>query len=155
MTTLLCARCGYSGPFRICGDGQTIGRYYGENENGSIFCDMCCGQLDREAMIRDGRITLYLSWPSEPRPYRTPGTISVDGKLTNWPGTLSFLIRLVKIGRHNFAGRRFDVWFTGPDGKDWHGTQYGDNTQLCHCHRIKHRLLRQPATHAGFPSGQS
>ena len=30
----------------------------------------------------------------------------------------------------------YDVWFIGPDGKEWHGVQYGDLTQVCHCRRV-------------------
>jgi hypothetical protein len=75
-------------------------------------------------MKDEGRITLYLT---------------DDGRVTNWPNSLSFKGHVSK-GRHNIAGTRYDVWFTGPDGHRWHGTQYGDNTQICHCKRTKERV---------------
>lgn len=39
---------------------------------------------------------------------------------------------------HNMAGRdgRTDYWFTGPDGKNWHGVNIGD-MDLVRCHRLK------------------
>ena len=71
-------------------------------------------------MTEHGRIMLYLS----------------NGEVMNWPGTLRFPAHVRK-GRHNIAGSRYDVWFAGPDGFQWHGVQYGDNTQICHCKRTK------------------
>ena len=72
-------------------------------------------------MRNHGKIALYLT----------------DEGVTNWPASLVFPVRYRRIGRHNWAGKRYDVWFTGPDGKPWHGTQYGDNTQIIHCKRVK------------------
>jgi hypothetical protein len=53
-----------------------------------------------------------------------------------WPGTLKIRCG-VRTGRHNIAGKRYDVWFVGPDGKNWHGVTYGDNTQICRVRRLK------------------
>lgn len=92
--------------------------------NGHTYCFECCGKHDKQRMIEDGRMVLYLSLK--------------DGKWTvsNWPGTLVFPCRVRK-GSHNIAGSRYDVWFSGPDNTYWHGVQYGENTQLCHCKRNK------------------
>ena len=129
---MICSRCNYSGPFRVCGDGKTDGRLYGRTPAGEVHCDVCCGEEDKARMIETGRATLYLS-RHEPEPLGLSGW-----RLSNWPGTFSIkLLMSPKVGLHNMAGRRYDVWFTGPDGKDWHGVQYGDNTQICHCRRIK------------------
>lgn len=87
----------------------------------TVVCYPCCAELDRERMRSTGRITLYLA------PNKNGGF-----EVTNWPGTLRF-----PVGRHNIAGVRNDVWFIGPDNMTWHGVQYGDNTQLCHCKRVK------------------
>jgi hypothetical protein len=86
-------------------------------------------------MIETGKAVLYLTTT----PNMTPaGNRHGDkGTVSNWPGSLKFQTGPVKVGRHNMAGKRYDVWFRGPDGKDWHGVQYGENTQLCHCRRIK------------------
>lgn len=58
-------------------------------------------------------------------------------EITNWSGSLRFSIGRVRKGRHNIARYRYDTWFTGPDGKTWHAVQYGDNTQIAHCKRVK------------------
>lgn len=84
-------------------------------------------------MIETGRATLYLTV--------TSGVISsyrsaTHGKITNWPGSLSFPC-IVRKGRHNIARVRYDANFAGPDGNRWHGVQYGDNTQIIHCKRLK------------------
>ena len=110
-------------------------------ERSPAVCYACCAAEDRRAMLETGRATLYLTI--------LPGSSEVgmmnrkafhgwnyaDGKVTNWPGSLSLACR-VKRGNHNMAGRRYDVWFT-LEGQPWHGTQYGDNTQIVHCHRVK------------------
>lgn len=84
-------------------------------------CYDCCAARDRKYMEKNGKISLY--W---------------DGKkITNWPGTLSFNPTARKRGKHNMARTREDVWFIGPDKKPWHGTQYGQNTQIIHCQRVK------------------
>ena len=64
--------------------------------------------------------------------------VEIDGKhyLTNWPASLKIAIGYVRKGRHNMAGTRYDVWFKAY-GHTYHGIQYGENTQLCHCKKIK------------------
>jgi hypothetical protein len=91
-----------------------------------VVCYQCSAARDRANMAADGRATLYLM------ECRDKGY-----SLTNWPGTLVIVPFRVRTGRHNIAGKRYDVWFTGPDGKPWHGTQYGDSSQLCRCRRVK------------------
>ncbi len=89
------------------------------------ICYDCIGKRDRADMKDRGRITLYL-------------TKNQDGWfVSNWPGTLKMRVREHRSGRHNIAGHRDDVWFRGPDGKEWWGVCYGHNTQLCHCKRLK------------------
>ncbi len=94
-------------------------------------CYDCCAKRDCAEMAAQGRITLYL-------------TVAGDGAaapkwpvVSNWPGTLKMPVKSRRIGGHNFAGKREDVWFVGPDGRNWHGVCYGHNTQLCHCRRLK------------------
>ena len=93
---------------------------YGTWEDGRRLCYACCGDMDRQYMRDNGRIILYLA----------------DGNVTNWPGTLSLPVMRQRKGRHNMAGVRYDVWFRF-EGESWHGTQYGDFTQIVHCKRIK------------------
>lgn len=77
-------------------------------------------------MIESGRAFLYLT----------------KGGISDWPGKLHFTIRYSR--SHNvrtpqgFPMNRTDVWFTGPDGETWHGTNQGDN-QVLRCKRNKHR----------------
>lgn len=89
-------------------------------------------------MKEEGRITLYLTYKFVDHEHFTYFSRELyDGKLTNWPGTLCYKATSIRKGHHNIAGSRVDVWFVGPDKHVWHGAQYGDNTQLCHCRRTK------------------
>lgn len=127
-TTFHCARCGQDKPILPIG-----GTGYGERD-GAKVCYACCGELDRAEMIETGRATLYLA-----KVDFSPLSMGCDRsghRVSNWPGTLAFFCHVRK-SRHNMAGNRYDVWFRGPDGKQWHGVQYGDNTQICRCRRTK------------------
>ena len=97
---------------------------YGLDEKHHKICYSCCADRDREHMDNHGKISLYLC--------------KKDGKnvVTNWPGTLSFDVRETRIGMHNLAGKRTDVWFIDHNHDKWHGVSYGDFTQLCHCRRL-------------------
>lgn len=101
----------------------TVG--YGIDQAGNKTCFDCCAIIDRDQMIDEGRIILYLDESGNKM------------HVTNWPGTLRFEVLSYRRGRHNIAGNRTDVWFRGPDGKVWHGVQYGNRSQLCHCGRTK------------------
>ena len=114
---------------------------YGYDRQGKTFCFTCCGENDKAAMIADGYATLYLSFDSDQFIDKSVHYRRIrfgsegKGKVTNWPCTLSIPCH-ISVGRHNFARVRYDVWFRF-DGSLWHGVQYGDNTQLCHCKRTK------------------
>lgn len=120
MALFTCVRCGQMKPVQTEG-----GTGYSENDTGQKTCYACCADVDKEWMIDKGKITLYL--------------VKKEGqhRVSNWPGTLSFHVDRMETSRHNIAGKRYDVWFYGPEGARWHGVQYGDNTQLCHCKRTK------------------
>lgn len=100
-------------------------RGYGTDARGDRHCYDCCAKRERLAMIETGRGTLYLV-RGEAR-----------DELTDWPGKLRFMVGYIRKGRHNIAGVRYDGQFRGPDGKLWRFTQYGDNTQVAHCRRLK------------------
>lgn len=111
-----------------CGHEPTADSFtpgYGEDTRGNRYCYACCADRDKAAMIRDGRATLYLSKGES-------GWI-----ISNWPGSLRFGVRATRRGRHNMAGTRYDAWFIGPDLAPWHAVQYGENSQIAHCKRIK------------------
>lgn len=97
---------------------------YGESD-GKKYCWVCCAKDEREAMQKTGRAELYLSF----------NKTDYHGKVTNWTGYLSWPCK-VKVGKHNIAGVRYDVWFEA-EGGVWHGVTYGNSTQVCHCKRLK------------------
>ena len=113
-----CSACHTVKPVKHSG-----GTGYGYDRDDNLVCYACCSERDKRDMRANGRATLYLS----------------QDKVTNWPGTLAFPVAERRTGYHNIAGKRYDVWFRGPDRALWHGVQYGDNTQICHCRRIKER----------------
>lgn len=92
------------------------------------ICFDCCALYDKFLMRENGAIHLYLTYDKD-------GKVSY---VSNWPSTLKISIYNVKIGRHNMAGKRYDVWFMF-EGTKWHGITYGDNTQICHCKRTKQK----------------
>jgi len=112
-----------------CGHAEsphsTITRGYGTDAQGNRHCYDCCAAMDRASMIETGKATMYL----------TEG--ETGSWITNWPGNVRFRTGAVRKGRHNMARVRYDTWFTGPDGKEWHAVQYGDNTQIAHCKRTE------------------
>jgi hypothetical protein len=121
-TTFKCTVCKKTLPIMTSG-GTGYGR---DPKTNRMVCYECCGKRDAEEMKTAKRFTLYLSIDKE----------NGLAKVTNWPGTLSMKVREMRTGRHNIAGSRCDVWFYSPDGSLWHGVQYGEWTQICHCQRI-------------------
>lgn len=99
---------------------------YGLDKDNNKICFACCGIKDAEEMDKTGKATLYL----------TKGSDSI-WYVSNWPGTLKIRVQYQRKGHHNIAGNRYDVWFTFNDST-WHGVQYGEMTQICHCRRTKH-----------------
>jgi len=98
----------------------TISPGYGIYEN-KTYCFPCCAENDRRAMESTGKATLYL----------------VNSEVTNWPSSLRFPVFCSRTGKHNIAGKRYDVWFQDRKGTTWYGVTYGGNTQICHCQRTK------------------
>ena len=125
-TTFTCSDCKAVKLSKAWPDDCTFA--YGKDNEGNKVCIECCGVRDKADMIETGKATLYL-------------TMDKDGSnfITNWPGTLKIVLPsgAIRKGRHNIARTRYDVWFYGPDQKPWHGVQYGENTQIIHCKRIK------------------
>lgn len=121
-----CADCGehkvHVNPNDCGGVGYAVVREDGIEKK---VCYDCCGKRDIVDMTARGEAVLYL-------------TVR-EGKsvVTNWSGTLVLPVRYSRSGRHNIAGTRETVWFTGPDGREWWGVCYGNNTQLCHCKRLR------------------
>lgn len=111
---------------------------YGLDKDGNKFCYDCCAALTLAGMRESGRGILYLverempDWKHFHKKY----------EVTDWPGCLVFPVTEYTVGRHNLAGSRIDVWFfdkSDPDNwQKWHGVNYGDNSQLLHCRRVKY-----------------
>jgi len=99
---------------------------FGYDSDRRTYCYACCAEREQASMVDSGRAVLYLSKQDE------------RWAVTDWPGTLRFPTHgTPRRGRHNMARVRYDFTFTGPDGRTWAGTQYGDNTQIAHCRRLK------------------
>lgn len=142
--TFTCHRCRVTKPIRD--EGLVVG--YAKDDKDNYLCYECCGEIDRDYMLEQGKITLYLTCEPTWKERSLEGRKQA-GIVSNWPGTLKFTCR-TRVGDHNIARYRYDCWFTGPDGYIWHGIQYGDNTQICHCKRTKER--KQSSTSGQFPS---
>lgn len=130
-----CGDCGEVKPVQT--EGGTGYGYTERKPFAKPICYDCCGKRDQEQMIKDGVATLYLTCEPVSKSQSRYGR-KTKGTVSNWPGTLSFPC-YTRTGSHNIAGVRYDCWFTGPDGYEWHGVSYGDNTQICHCKRTKNR----------------
>lgn len=99
------------------------------NDDGKRICYDCCAEIEKQSMIDTGRATLYL--------VNVNSTGAGHYEVTNWPGNMRFKVSHHRIGKHNIAGKRIDVYFTGPDRNMWWGVSYGSMTQIVHCKRIK------------------
>lgn len=117
--THTCDDCGQA----ITVPAGSIGTGYAYTTDNKRICYACCAIRDAAEMEATGRATLYLN----------------AGHVSNWPGTLKIKTTAQRKGEHRAFGRRsvrYDVYFMWR-GKRWHGTQFGDNTQICHCKRLK------------------
>lgn len=113
-----CHTCGAPFIARDCLPG------YGIDAHGNRHCYACCGKRDEAEALATGRFTGYL--------------VSVDSRddqVTNWPGTLRFKVLRRSYGEHNLARTRTDVWFRDREGREWHGVQLGENSELVRCRR--------------------
>jgi hypothetical protein len=88
-------------------------------------CYVCYGRTEIDNMLKTGKATLYLT-----------NIKDKNYSITNWPGSFNLPVKRLSVGKHNIAGKRYDVWFSLHD-TEWHGVTYGDNTQLCHCKQVK------------------
>lgn len=121
---MICDKCGEE----IIKKKGGISTGYGIDKKGNKSCYACCGESDRQWMMDKGKIVLYL----------VRNEVTKDYEITNWPDSLVFKVWSMKEGRHNWADTRCDVWFKFK-GFFWHGTQYGNSSQLCYCKKTKER----------------
>lgn len=115
--------------------GKTIepsrngGTGYGVDKEKHIICYDCCTKLELDHLnsLKVGeKTTLYLSKSKEDDKYY----------VSNWTSGFSIPVKKHSIGEHNMAGIRRDVWFEY-NNHYFHGTQYGNFSELCHIKRIK------------------
>lgn len=119
----ICSQCN-----KVVTNGTGISTGYARDDQGNKICYQCCGEIDKKYMMENDSITLYLNVTKQDGRY-------FEGEVINWPGTIEAKVR-GRIGRHNFAGIRYDVYFIFNNAV-WHGVTYGDNTQICHCKKTK------------------
>ena len=119
-TEFICSKCN-----RQIGITHNLGSGFATDGKGGKICYRCCADLDTEFMAKEGKIDLYL------------GKNSAGGyEVTNWPGTLRISVKKIYEGRHNIAGTQTHVWFVHA-GRQWIGVQYGRNSDICRCKRLK------------------
>lgn len=103
---------------------QNGGTGYGTNDQGQKICYSCIGRQDQTEIAN-----------AKPGQKFVHYLIKENGHfvVSNWPGTWKANPFRVSIGRHNMAGKRYDVYIAY-NGRKFHGVTYGDQTQIC---RIK------------------
>jgi hypothetical protein len=104
---------------------------YAINKKNELNCYSCCAEIDKQYMVDNGKICLYLTKK------KLNNCNWFSYVISNWPGSLFFKIIESKTSKHNWNLERTDAWFIGPDGHIWHGIHIGNNTQLIHCKRTK------------------
>lgn len=128
MSDKICDDCGLviTPPGELHPLAKMVGTGYSLIKDGDtekVVCYQCCGVRDTKWMRDHDKTTLYLT----------------GSFVKNWPGSLEFKVRYIKTSRHNIARIRYSVWFDGPDGVSWYGVQFGNNTQILHCRKLKRK----------------
>ena len=113
-----CDRCG-----SVCLPDR-ISTGYGVSKDGAKHCFDCCGVVAGEEL--DGLT------PGETlHSFYLVKKTGEKCKVTNWPNTFAVTCDYEIEGGHNLAGTRTDIGFTY-HGRNFFGTQYGNNSQLVH-----------------------
>lgn len=123
MEKLVCSWCGDI----ITEPDGGIGSGYALDDDGDIACYACCAKGEEKSMQENGLIDLFLLSNDDDK-----------REVINWPETLRLPVLRYKEGWHITAGIRRDVWFHF-NGYVWHGVQYGDEVEICHCRKTKRK----------------
>ena len=134
-TTFACDQCGETKTYKGISTG------YATDRDGKKICFSCCGENDKKELMnmKVGDKTIMYLINDAIKPTSELGTAFATHRpwrVSNWPGTLKIRCSTPRKGRHNIAGSRYDIWFDYM-GMEFHGVQYGENTQVCHIKRIK------------------
>lgn len=123
-TEFTCDKCKQDKTF-----DSTFTTGYGKDKEGHKICYECCALQDEKDMNETGKATLYLS--------QKFFNCENHYVVSNWPSSLEFKVNHMRIGKHNIARKVYVVYFNDKQGNTWIGKTYGDNTQICHCKRLK------------------
>jgi hypothetical protein len=107
------------------------------------------GDAEIQAMRDNGKGLLYFYYTRKPectlenprwKIEQNGGFTYSDFKVSNWCGSWKVSAYARRSLSAAFGGPidRWDVWFTGPDGKQWYGVNKGDN-QILRARRLKGR----------------
>ena len=116
------------------------------DEDRRKVCYTCAADLDRALMDERGEITLHLDGlislrmnPERVIQKQASGQASPGGKISvsNWCGSLSYSVELVRVGNGGMSKIRRDIYFTDHKGRVWHGVQFGNKSELVYCKRMK------------------
>lgn len=99
-------------------------------------CYDCQARFDAAQMMKDSISYQYLV-PVITNPL---APYWKEWRIRNYSVTMEFRIPSSPYkSKHNLAGHRYDVWFTGPDGAKWHAVAFGQIVDGClvKCTRLK------------------
>ena len=134
----VCAKCGAE----IITDGTPYYAFCAEyDSNGKVInltCHTCSAEQEMINLLARNEGWYYMKHAGTERGMGlTTRNVYV---LTAWNGHFKIPIRFYTHGKHNWAGKRTDVWFM-LDGSVWHGTVYGSIPGDCHIKRTKYTSL--------------
>lgn len=140
--TFFCDRCGVT--FQSYTPGSSVSNFAYTRDN-RMVCVKCCAELEKAYMRTHDKIVLYFQsfqhryqtdYTRKNKIYIIGGHGDVMGELTDAMGNKIVDLYYIDRGKHNIAGRRYDFRFMF-EGRTWHGTVYGDNSDLAYCRRLK------------------
>jgi len=105
-------------------------------------CYDCVAVRDKWVMDIEGRITLYLDGLLSikiqgDRIIKRKTKSGVKITVSNWCGSLEYPVDILRVGNGGIAKVRRDVYFQDHNGDYWWGVNYGNNSPLVYCRRLK------------------
>lgn len=118
-----CSVCGLD---KVHDDELTTG--YAIDKDQNKVCFSCCG-------IQDAKELKELPYGKTIAFYLTKDKTG-NWRVCNWPASFIVPVRVPVKGLHNIARYRYDIWFSY-EGNKYHGTQYGDNSEIVRIRKVK------------------